>query len=150
MRRNEIDPTAEQEAKASIVARPSLGLTRGRLAAIFAALVCLWLIGVFAKQVGDAATAADQADALRARNASVVREIQGLQDELDLIQKPGFTDSTARGYLLGQPGEIPFAVDEGASPLPSDAPGSMGITAEHSQVPESPLDAWLKVLFGSN
>jgi hypothetical protein len=149
MRRNEIDPNAEQEARATSVARPSLGLTRGRLAAIVAALVCLWLVGVFAKQVGDAAAASEKTDAMRARNAAVVRQIQGLQAELELIQRPGFTDSTARGFLLGLPGEIPFVVDSGTTPVAADAPGSVGITADASKVPTSPLDAWLRALFGS-
>ena len=94
---------------------------------IVAGLVCLWLVGVFAHQVGEAAAAADQVDAMRARNAAVVGEIDSLQAELKVIQQTGFIDFTARGYLLGSPREIPFTIDPAAPPLPADAPGSTGI-----------------------
>ncbi|MGD0019840.1 MAG: hypothetical protein ABSD62_11345 [Candidatus Limnocylindrales bacterium] len=149
MRRNEVDANAEQEARASAEARPSLGLSRRRVAVIVAGLVCLWLVGVFAHQVGEAAVAADQADAMRARNAAVVREIDSLQAELDVIQKPGFVDFTARGYLLGSAREIPFTIDQAAPPLPPDAPGSTGIKPQVASHSESPLESWLQVLFGS-
>ena len=87
---------------------------------------------------------------MRARNAQVVQQIQGLQEELDLIQRPGFTDSVARGYLLGSSREIPFTVDPDASPLPADAPGSAGIAPDASRAPGSPLDAWIEALFGGD
>jgi hypothetical protein len=138
------------EARAPGEPRPSLGLSRRRLAVLVAGFVCLWLVGVFARQVGEAATAADQAEAMRARNAIVQRDIDSLQSELKLIQQPGFVDSAARGYMLGSAREIPFTIDSHASPLPSNAPGSTGIRPEVSPQPDSPLDAWLKVLFGSD
>jgi hypothetical protein len=149
MRRNEVDPVAEQEARASLQLRPHLPLTRGRLAVLFAGFVILWLVGVFARQVGEAAAAADQADAMRVRNEAVVRDIHALQAELKLIGEPGFVDSAARGYLLGSPREIPFIVDPDASPLPSDAPGSTGIAPSTDATTQSPLDAWMRALFGS-
>ena len=149
MRRNEVDPQAEQEARASVEPRPSLGLSRRRVAVIFAGLICLWLVGVFARQVGEAAAASDQADAMRARNAAVVREIDSLQAELKTIQQPGFIDSAARGYLLGSVREVPFTIDPSAPSLAPDAPGSTGIRVEPPKTTESPLDAWLKALFGS-
>jgi cell division protein FtsB len=149
MRRNEVDAYAEQVAKASIEVRPSFGLSRRKLAVAVAGFVCLWLIGIFARQVGEAAAAADQADAMKARNVAVEREIKSLQTELSLIQEPGFVDTAARGYLLGSPDEIPFTIDPKAPPLPADAPGSAGIKPDEKSGPESPLDAWLAALFGS-
>ena len=139
MRRNEVDERAELEAKASAEPRPSLGLSRRRAAVIVAGLLCLWLVGVFANQV----------DAMKARNASVVREIEAIQAELKVIKQPGFVDFTARGYLLGTAREIPFTIDPGAPPLTADAPGSTGIKPLPVAQPESALDAWLKALFGS-
>jgi len=109
----------------------------------------LWLIGVFARQVGEAQTAQNQADQLRARNVAMERDIQSLEREIALIKEPAFVSEMARGYLLGTPGEIPFKVDPEASPLPADAPGSQGIVPEASPKPNSPLDAWLQALFGS-
>ena len=142
MRRNEVDADAEQEARASAELRPSLGLSRRKLAVIVAGLVCLWL-------VGEAAAAADQADAMRARNAAVVNEIDALQAELDVIQQSGFVDFTARGYMLGSAREIPFTIDPAAPALPADAPGSIGIKPQVVSQPESPLESWLQALFGS-
>ena len=55
----------------------------------------------------------------------------------------------ARGYLLGSPREIPFTIDRNAPPLPSDAPGSVGIRPDAPAQQGSPLDSWLQVLFGS-
>lgn len=149
MRRNEVDPSVEQEARASVEPRPSLGLSRRRVAVIFAGFICLWLVGVFARQVGEAAAASDQADAMKARNAGVVRQIDALQSELKIIQQPGFIDSAARGYLLGSAREIPFTIDPNAPPLPANAPGSVGIRVQAPKVSGSPLDQWLKALFGS-
>ena len=149
MRRNEVDTGAEQEARASAEARPSLGLSRRRLAVIVAGLVCLWLVGVFARQVGEAETAADQANAMQARNAQVVGEVDALQAELKLIKQPGFVDFTARGYMLGSAREIPFSIDPNAPPPAPDAPGSTGIKPQQVVLPQSPLESWLQVLFGS-
>ena len=115
-----------------------------------AGLVCLWLVGVFAHQVGEAAAASDQADAMRVRNAAVVREIDSLQAELQIIQQPGFVDFTARGYMLGSGREIPFTIDPNAPALPANAPGSSGINPPVASQPESPLEAWLGALFGSH
>ncbi len=149
MRRNEVDAYAEQEARAAAEAGLSLGLSRRKLAVIVGGLVCLWLVGVFAHQVGEAAAASDQVDAMRARNAAVVREINSLQAELEVIQQTGFIDFTARGYMLGSPREIPFTIDPAAPALPADAPGSTGINPQAVSQPETPLDAWLQALFGS-
>jgi cell division protein FtsB len=128
---------------------PSLPITRRRLALVVGGIFVLWLIGVFARQVGEAEAAQNQADELRSRNAAMARDIESLQDEVALIKEPAFIAEMARGYLLGTPGEIPFRVDPNASPLPSDAPGSEGIAPEPSSRPATPLDAWLQALFGS-
>jgi cell division protein FtsB len=128
---------------------PSLPITRRRLALVVGGIFILWLIGVFARQVGEAEAAQNQADQLRARNAAMARDVESLQQEIALIKEPAFVAEMARGYLLGTPGEIPFRVDPNASPLPSDAPGSEGIVPEASSRPATPLDAWLQALFGS-
>jgi hypothetical protein len=113
-------------------------------------LFALWLIGVFARQVGEASAASAQADQLKARNAAISRDIQSLDRELALIKQPAFVAEMARGYLLGSPGEIPFVVDPNAPPLPSDAPGSEGIQPAPPARPATPLDSWLQAIFGSS
>ncbi len=117
---------------------------------LVAGLFALWLVGVFARQVGDAASAASQADELRARNVAMERDIASLDQELQLIKEPAFASQMARGYLLGSPKEIPFTLDPNAPPLPADAPGSTSIKPEPTTQTTSPLDSWLQVLFGSS
>jgi hypothetical protein len=116
---------------------------------LVAGLFALWLIGVFVRQVGEAASAANQADQMRARNAAMERDVASLEREIQLIQQPGFVSQSARGYLIGTPGEIPFTVDPSAPALPADAPGSVGIKPDASVQNASPLDSWLQVLFGT-
>jgi hypothetical protein len=153
MRRNEIDTSAEAEARARLAAAgastPSLGLSRRRLAVLVAGFLCLYLVGVFARQVGEAAAASEQADRMRDRNASLQKDLDGLRTELELIQQRGFIDSAARGYGLGVAGELTVTVDPDAPPLPPDAPGSKGIADTADATEQSPLEAWLEAIFGS-
>ena len=124
------------------------GLSRRRVAWLLAAIVSVWIVAVFARQVGDAAAATDRADRLRLDNATLVSQVDDLQKELDLIGRQSFIEQQARAYGLGDRGERPFTLGPDASPLPADAPGSaavrLGAVAEHS----APLDAWLDLLFG--
>jgi cell division protein FtsB len=136
-------------AASSSLPGPTISLTRRRLALLVAGLFALWLIGVFVRQVGEAASAANQADQMRARNAAMERDVASLEREIQLIQQPGFVSQSARGYLIGTPGEIPFTVDPSAPALPADAPGSVGIKPDASVQNASPLDSWLQVLFGT-
>jgi type II secretory pathway pseudopilin PulG len=153
MRRNEVDPAAELEAQAdpssagAHVPRPSF--SRRRLAVLVAGFLCLYLVGVFARQVGEAAAASNQADQMRQRNAALQQDLDSLRTELELIQQRGFIDSTARGYGLGTAGEMTVTLDPNAPPLPADAPGSAGIASSPAGAQGSPLEAWLEALFGA-
>ena len=140
-------PISPETGQAPKEALPPVGLSRRHLAVVFAGLLGLWLVGVFARQVGTASEAARQADQMAARNAAVQHDVAALQAEIQLIQRPAFVASMARGYLIGSPGEIPFTVQD-RKVLPANAPGSVGIAAEPPQDEESPWDAWLRVLFG--
>ncbi len=152
MRRNEVDPAAELDAQADTsagsahVPRPSL--SRRRLAVLVAGFLCLYLVGVFARQVGEAAAASSQADQMRDRNTALEQDLESLRAELELIQQRGFIDSTARGYGLGVAGELTVTLDPNAPPLPADAPGSAGIVSSPAGPREGPLEAWLEALFG--
>jgi cell division protein FtsB len=152
MRRQDEDYAPEDAAEPSPsepIALPRNPITRPRLALLVAGLFFLWLVGVFARQVGEAQTAANQTDVMRARNAAMERDIRSLELELSLVKQPAFVAQIARGYGLGTSREIPFTIDPNAPPLPSDAPGSTGIKPDSSVQQSSPLDAWLQVLFGS-
>jgi cell division protein FtsB len=126
-----------------------LPFTRRRLAMLVAGLFALWLVGVFARQVGDASSAGNQADQLRARNVAMERDVASLELELKLITEPAFVSQMARAYNLGSPREIPFTIDPNAPPLPSDAAGSTGIKPAQPTSETSPLDSWMQALFGA-
>jgi cell division protein FtsB len=126
-----------------------LPFTRRRLAMLVAGLFALWLVGVFARQVGDASSAGNQVEQLKARNVAMQNDVASLELELKLIREPAFVSQMARGYKLGSPREIPFTVDPNAPPLPSDAAGSIGIKPDQPTHDASPLDSWMQALFGA-
>ena len=148
-REPQLEPQASQAGPNAPASLPANPITRRRLAAVVGGIVILWLVGVFAHQVGEAQDAQNQADVLRNRNAAMTRDIRSLERELALIKQPAFVAEMARGYLLGTPGEIPFKVDPAAASLPADAPGSQAIVPVSTDKPMSPLEAWLAALFGS-
>jgi hypothetical protein len=149
MQEPEVEASAQEHAAPPPAGpRSSHGLSGRRAAVLVAGLVSLWLVGVFARQVGDASAAANQADQLRARNAATSADLTALQGELALIQQPAFVSALARGFLLGSPREITFTIDPNAPALPANAPGSVGIRPDAAADSTSPFDAWLQALFG--
>jgi hypothetical protein len=145
---HELEPPRDDAGTVSSAPRPPVSFTGRRLALLLAGLFALWLVGVFARQVGEASAAASQADQMRARNAAMELDVASLERELALIRAPAFVSQMARGYLLGSTREIPFTLDPSAPPLPADAPGSTGIKPDVPAPDDSPLDSWLQVLFG--
>ena len=124
------------------------GITRRRTAVVLGAMVALWIVVVFARQVGDAAAATARADRIRADNASLATEVASLQAELRLVQGKAYVAQQARGYGLGTPQERPFALAPDASPLASGAPGSAALRLGAEAAARSPLETWLSLLFG--
>ncbi len=127
---------------------PIVGISQRRLATLLGALVAAWIIILFARQVGDAAAASARADAMIADNAARHAQVAALDRELARIQQPRFVLLQARAHGLGGHNEIPFTLDPGAPPLPTDAPGSAALRVG-APVSVSPLDRWLTLLFGS-
>jgi cell division protein FtsB len=124
------------------------GITRRRVGWASAALVAIWIVVVFARQVGDAQAATGHAEQLARDNAELATEVEALQKELDLIVQPDYVAVEARGERFGSPKEIPFTLDPSV-PAPVDgAPGSasvrLGSTTDH----RTPLESWLSLLFG--
>jgi hypothetical protein len=102
----------------------------------------------FARQVGDATAASNRATELRAANAALRDEVARLEQDLGHVQDPRFIRLEGRSFGLGGPKEIPFALAAGAPTLAADAPGSASVRLGSVPAPESPIDAWLEVLFG--
>jgi cell division protein FtsB len=125
-----------------------VGITRRRVGWVSAGLVAVWIVVVFARQVGDAQAASNNATQLAADNEALAAEVQSLQSELDLVVQPDYVAMEARGVRLGNPHEIPFTLDPSVPPPVDGAPGSasarLGVTTSH----ETPLESWLQLLFG--
>ena len=153
-----VEPTEPTEANEAVVRRragapdlaslPIAGITRRRAAWVLAAIVSIWIVAVFARQVGDAGSATGRADRLRAENAVLVSQVDALSKELDVVQRQAFIEQQARAYGVGGARERPFTLGPDASPLPADAPGSASARLGAHTASISPLDAWLDLLFG--
>jgi cell division protein FtsB len=145
-----LDPFAAPDAAAtrSLDGLSVAGITRRRAAFALAALVTVWVVAVFARQVGDASAATARADRIRVENVEIAANVADLRSELQLIQTQPYIEQQARGYGLGNTRERPFALAGDAGPLPSDAPGSPGLRLGARTDARTPLESWLSVLFG--
>ena len=141
------DGSARASGEPDLATLPIVGLTRRRMATLLGVALIAWVIILFARQVTDAAAATGKAEAMVASNAARRSEVAGLEHELEVIQQPAFVAQQARGYGLGDSHEIPFSLGPGASPLPSDAPGSASVRLG-APTSVSPLERWLTLLFG--
>jgi cell division protein FtsB len=149
----EPDPVADQSSATGSGAVDLTGLsvagfTRRRIGWASAALVAVWIVILFARQVGDAQAAANQAVQLAADNAALADEVRALQGELDLIVKPQYVGLEARAHRLGNPREIAFTLDPSVSAPVDGAPGSASVRLGATTDRQTPLDSWLSLLFG--
>lgn len=151
------EPAAGTGEAAAAVDRPEgidlsglsvAGITRRRVGWLAAALVSAWIVVVFARQAGEAASASSRADQIAAENQALAAEVAALEHELDIIERPEYVAQQARQYRLGTPREIAFTLDPSAPAPGPDAPGSAatGLGAEAAR--QAPLDSWLSLLFG--
>jgi hypothetical protein len=124
------------------------GLTRRRTAAMLGALVAVWVIVVFARQVGAASAASARAEQMATDNAVLTTQVDAMALELSQIQQSAFVQQAARAYGLGGRKEIAFALAPDAPPLTADAPGSASVRLGSEAARVSPLDRWLTLLFG--
>jgi cell division protein FtsB len=124
------------------------GITRRRVGWVAAGLVSVWILVVFARQVGDATAAANRAVQLAADNAALAAEVQALQGEVDLIVRPEYVSIAARAHGLGAPHEIPFALSPAVAAPVDGAPGSASLRLGAEVDHQTPLESWLSLLFG--
>jgi hypothetical protein len=125
-----------------------VGITRRRVGWVAATLLSIWIVVVFARQVGDATAAANRAAQMAIDNAALAAEVAALRDEVALIVEPRFVRQQARGHGLGTEREIPFTLDA-TIPDPVDgAPGSASVRLGAGDARQTPLESWLSLLFG--
>lgn len=127
---------------------PIAGITRRRLSGLIGALLAVWIVVVFARQVGEAQAAASRAERLATDNVTLSAEVAGLARELDQIQRQRYIEQQAREYRLGGAREIAFTLAPDAPPLADDAPGSASVRLGAERTRVSPLERWLTLLFG--
>lgn len=130
-------------------ALPIVGITGRRMAVAIGVLLAVWIVLMFARQVGDAGAASTRADVLVASNAGQASRVAALSRELQQIQRPRYIDQQARAFGLGSSRETAFSLDPNAPALPVDAPGSASVRLGMDIDDGSPLDHWLTLLFGS-
>lgn len=127
------------------VAPPIIGLHARQAALIVGVFLVAWIVFIFARAVATTSAAHQRADQLRAANAAQEARLAAEQEELTIVQGQPFIRLQARAYGLGAPGERPFALAAGApSPRPIVPLGA----APSPAAPETPLQAWLALLFG--
>jgi cell division protein FtsB len=124
------------------------GITRRRVGWAAAAFVAVWVVVVFARQVGDAQAATNHAAQLADDNAALAAEVDALQKERDLIVEPRYVAQEARGHQLGAPKEIAFSLDPSVTAPVDGAPGSASARLGAITDRQTPLDSWLSLLFG--
>jgi hypothetical protein len=127
---------------------PVAGLTRRRMAIIASALLAVWIVIAFARQVAEASEASTRAEGIAQGNAMLSLEVAAMERELEAIARQRFIEQQARGYGVGTDGETAFTLAPDASPLPDDAPGSAAVRVGADAERVSPLERWLTILFG--
>jgi cell division protein FtsB len=145
---NPPQPRPEATAVPDMASLPMLGIAPRRLVLIGATILLAWLVVSFGRQVAEAAAASSRAEDLRAGNAALAAEVTALQQELEVIQDQRYISQAARAFRLGNPDEIPFALEADAPPLGADAPGSAAARLGADAAAQRPLERWLDVLFG--
>ncbi len=143
------EPVPDPAAPSTLLAqpRPSLaGLDRRTIALAAATLVVVWLVLVFGRAVSQVHQATGEAAVLRSQDAAMTTQVQARQAELAVIQSPAFLALEARAYGYGTPSEQVFALQPGSPPPPAITPLGQ---EPAPPPPPTPLQAWLRLLFGS-
>ncbi len=125
------------------------GIKRRQVGMVIGAVLAVWIVAVFARQVGEASAATGRAEQLAVANEARRQEIAAYERELALIQRQEYIVQQARGFGLGGAREIPFALEADAPPLDANAPGSAAVRVGADEGRVSPAERWLDLLFGT-
>jgi cell division protein FtsB len=129
-------------------ALPIAGIGRRQVALVLGGVVAVWIVLMFARQIGDAAAATTRADELAAANETLRDDIEASRRELQLIKRKEYILQEARAYGLGKGREITFSLAADAPSLPPDAPGSAAVRVGADTTPPTPFERWMELLFG--
>jgi cell division protein FtsB len=142
------DNASETNAHVDLSSLSIAGISRRHVGWVAAGLISLWIVVIFARQVGEASAAASRAIQLAADNAALAAEVEALEHEVAFIVRPEYVAQQARAYRFGAAREIPFTLDPSV-PAPVDgAPGSASVRLGAEADRKTPLESWLSLLFG--
>jgi hypothetical protein len=123
------------------------GLRPGRtqIVAVVLVIVGFWLVIGFGRALGQLNDATQRQQAAAAENLTLEAQLEAGRRELMLVQTDAFQSLQARAVGMGQNGELVFV-------LTSDAPPPEIVPLGRAAAPaanQTPLEAWLELLFGS-
>lgn len=118
---------------------------RSYVALLAVILVGCWVVLGFAETITQLNAATDRQTELSAETRALTDRLDAGHREVQLIQTDAFQALQARGFGVGAPGEVSFSVATDALP-PRVVP--LGST-DAAAAPQTPLDAWLRMLFGN-
>ena len=118
---------------------------RSHLLVIGLLILGVWLVLVFGRALTELNEATARQAAVAAENAALEQRLEAGKRELELVQTDSFQRLQARAFGLGEAGERVFSLDSEASPAPPIIPlGGSNAPATS----DTPLEAWLNLLFG--
>ncbi len=142
------DPLATEADDIDLSALSIAGITRRRVGWVAAGLLSVWIVIVFARQAGEAASASSRAEEIARDNTALAAEVAALEHELEIIEQPEYVAQQARAYGVGSPQEIPFTLDPSVPDPGPNAPGSAALRVGAHDDRPTPLESWLSLLFG--
>jgi hypothetical protein len=109
-------------------------------------IVGFWVVIGFGRALGQLNDATQRQQVAAAQNLTLEAQLEAARRELTLVQTDAFQSLRARALGMGQNGELVFALTADAPPPPAVVP--LGRAAAPAVV-QTPLEAWLELLFGS-
>jgi len=119
--------------------------TRVTLGVVVGIVVALWVVLAFGRVLTALNEASARVEGVRADAAALEQRLAQADREAQIVQSDAFVRFAARAYGVGRPGEHAFALEPGAPP----APPVPLLGAPPASAPTTPLDTWLRLLFGN-
>jgi hypothetical protein len=119
---------------------------RAQILAVLMVILAFWLLITFGRALGQLNDATQREATAAAETRTLQAQLEAGRRELMLVQTDAFQALEARALGMGSQGEKIFALAADAPPPPGLVP--LGQNSA-SAAQESPLEAWLELLFGN-
>ena len=121
-----------------------LRLSRSHLWAALGIVAALWVVLAFGRVLTALNDASARVAGVSSDTAALELRLTQAAREAEIVQSEAFVRFAARAYGVGRPGERAFALEAGAPP----APPVPLLGGAPPAAPATPLDSWLRLLFG--